>query len=48
VVERVLAWLTRFRRLRVRYEWREDVHLAFRLGRARCSACKHSNDDQFC
>ena len=32
MVERVLAWLTRFLRLRVRYEWREDVHLAFRLG----------------
>jgi transposase len=29
VVERTLAWLNRFRRLAVRYERREDIHLAF-------------------
>jgi transposase len=29
VVERTLAWLARFRRLTVRYERREDIHLAF-------------------
>jgi transposase len=29
VVERTFAWLNRFRRLRVRYERREDIHLAF-------------------
>jgi transposase len=28
-VERTLAWLSRFRRLTVRYERREGVHLAF-------------------
>ena len=28
-VERTLAWLNRFRRLAVRYERREDIHLAF-------------------
>ena len=28
-VERTLAWLNRFRRLTVRYERREDIHLAF-------------------
>jgi len=31
VVERTLAWLNRFRRLTVRYERREDLHLAFLL-----------------
>lgn len=29
VVERTLAWLGRYRRLTVRYERREDIHLAF-------------------
>jgi IS5 family transposase len=29
VVERTFAWLNRFRRLRVRYERRDDMHLAF-------------------
>ena len=29
VVERTLAWLTRFRRLAIRYERRADIHLAF-------------------
>ena len=29
VVERTLAWLHQFRRLRVRYERRDDVHEAF-------------------
>lgn len=29
VVERTLAWLSRFRRLMVRYERRADIHLAF-------------------
>ena len=29
VVERTLAWLARFRRLAVRYERRDDIHLAF-------------------
>ena len=29
VVERTLAWLNRYRRLRVRYERRADMHLAF-------------------
>jgi transposase len=28
-VERTLAWLNRLRRLTVRYERREDIHLAF-------------------
>ena len=31
VVERTLAWLNRFRRLKVRYERRDDIHLAFCL-----------------
>ena len=29
VVERTLSWLNRFRRLKVRYERRADVHQAF-------------------
>ena len=29
VVERTHAWMSRFRRLTVRYEEREDIHLAF-------------------
>lgn len=29
VVERTLSWLRRFRRLRVRYERRDDIHEAF-------------------
>ena len=29
VVERTFAWLNQFRRLRVRYEKRADMHLAF-------------------
>ena len=29
VVERTLSWLKRYRRLRVRYERRADMHLAF-------------------
>jgi transposase len=29
VVERTLAWLSRFRRLAIRYERREDIHQAF-------------------
>jgi transposase len=31
VVERTFAWLHQFRRLRVRYERRADIHLAFLL-----------------
>jgi len=29
VVERTISWLNRFRRLRIRYERRADMHLAF-------------------
>jgi transposase len=29
VVERTQAWVTRFRRLKIRYERRSDIHLAF-------------------
>jgi len=28
VVERTLSWLARYRRLKVRYEWRADLHQA--------------------
>jgi hypothetical protein len=35
VVERTLAWLHHFRRLRIRWERRADTHLAFlTIGRA--------------
>jgi transposase len=47
VVERTISWLHQFRRLRIRYERRADIHLAFlTLGcivichrRLRCSFC---------
>ena len=29
MVERTLSWLNRFRRLKIRYEHRADIHLAF-------------------
>lgn len=29
VVERTFAWLNQFRRLRIRYERRDDIHMAF-------------------
>lgn len=29
VVERTMAWLSQYRRLKVRYEQREDIHQAF-------------------
>lgn len=38
VVERTLAWLNRSRRLTLRYERREDIHLAF-LALGRTSNC---------
>ncbi len=31
VVERTISWLHRFRRLRVRYEQRDDIHEAFMI-----------------
>ena len=31
VVERTFAWLSKFRRLAVRYERRADIHLAFTI-----------------
>ena len=35
MVERMLSWLNRYRRLRARYERRADMHLAFlHIGRA--------------
>lgn len=46
VVERTLAWLSRFRRLRVRYERRLDVHEAFvRLG---CALITWGAVQRFC
>ncbi|MDX2828607.1 transposase, partial [Streptomyces ipomoeae] len=35
VVERTIAWLHGFRRLRIRWERRDDIHEAF-LGLATC------------
>ena len=46
VVERTFAWLNRFRRLRVRYERRDDIHLAFTvLG---CALITWSAFKRFC
>jgi IS5 family transposase len=43
VIERTFAWLNRFRRLKIRYERRDDIHEAFlRLGCALiCWNCLH-------
>jgi IS5 family transposase len=41
VVERTLSWLNRFRRLKVRYERRADLHQAF-LSLACCLICWHA------
>jgi transposase len=35
VVERAFAWLHNFRRLRIRWERRHDIHLAFQPSPAR-------------
>ena len=46
VVERTLAWLNRFRRLRVRDERRADIHQAFlTLG---CVLICHNHLQRFC
>lgn len=46
VVERTLAWLNRFRRLKVRYERRADIHQAFlTLG---CAMVCWNFIDRFC
>ena len=46
VVERTLAWLNRFRRLKVRYERRVDIHEAFvRLG---CALVTWGAVNRFC
>ncbi len=46
VVERTFAWLNRFRRLRVRYERRADIHQAFlTLG---CVLICHNHLQRFC
>ena len=46
VIERTLAWLNRFRRLRVRYERRADIHQAFlTLG---CVLICHNHLQRFC
>lgn len=46
VVERTLGWLRQFRRLRVRYERRADIHEAFlSLG---CSLICHRRLKSFC
>ncbi len=46
VVERTLSWLNRYRRLRVRYERRADVHQAFlELG---CALICWNHVQRFC
>jgi IS5 family transposase len=47
VVERTISWLNRFRRLRIRYERRADIHLAFlHIGCA--LICWNYLDHEFC
>jgi IS5 family transposase len=51
VVERTLSWLNRFRRLKVRYERRADIHQAFlTLGCALICwrACTNPAEKRFC
>ena len=47
VVERTIAWLHQFRRLRVRYERRADVHEAF-LSLACRLICFRTLQDSLC
>jgi transposase len=46
VVERTLGWLHRFRRLRIRYERRADIHQAFLL--LACSLICWRSIERFC
>jgi transposase len=46
VVERTLSWLNRFRRLKVRYERRADIHQAFLTLGAPSSAGRRSTTKQ--
>jgi IS5 family transposase len=47
VVERTLSWLNRYRRLKVRYERRDDIHQAFLS--LRCALiCWNVLQHQFC
>jgi transposase len=46
VVERMLAWLNRMRRLTVRYERRADIHQAF-LTLGCCLICFNALQNQF-
>jgi IS5 family transposase len=46
VVERTFAWLSRFRRLRVRYERRDDIHLA--LTKLACALITFRAVKRFC
>ena len=47
VVERTIAWLHQFRRLRVRYERRADIHQAF-LSLGCIFICFRTLDPLFC
>ena len=47
VVERTLSWLHQFRRLRVRYERRSDIHEAF-LKIGCCLICSRIIENRFC
>ena len=44
VVERSLAWISRFRRLTVRYECRADIHLTFLA----CALIAFKQVERFC
>jgi len=47
VVERTISWLHQFRRLRVRYERRADIHEAF-LNLASIMICWRTLEKSFC
>lgn len=47
VVERTLAWLHQFKRLRIRWERRADIHEAF-LKLACCLICRRCLEPSLC
>ena len=47
VVERTLSWLNRYRRLKVRYERRDDIHQTF-LSLGCALSCWNVLQQQFC
>src|SRR5690606_5377157 len=47
-VERTVSWLHQFRRLRIRYEWRPDIHEAFMALAMACICMRKYQKITFC